>query len=166
MSDIASLIHGLVRACGPVTLHDITRELRVQSVTWETLIPFERDIAVAEAINGMIRDGKIEIEIDLDSREVSFDQPADAVQPVTAQVIKPGIYEGPRGQSIDVSKLNLPATVPLAKDGTVIGSAAVHEDGMAEISVSAKTICGHCGREVVTIGQPCPNCGDVAECAE
>jgi len=120
MSDIASLIHGLVRACGPVTVHDITRELRVQSLTWEAMIPFERDIAVAEAINGMIRDGKIAIEIDLDSREVSFDQPADAVRPVTGQALPP----------------------------------------------DAQVLCGHCGRELVTIGNPCVNCGDVAECAE
>jgi len=29
-----------------------------------------------------------------------------------------------------------------------------------------KVICGHCGREAVTLGQACPSCCEVPECDE
>lgn len=54
------------------------------------------------------------------------------------RVIRPGVYQLPDERSIklDLSKLNLPATVPVTdEDGKTIGKAEIDKDGNAKITL-------------------------------
>lgn len=71
------LIHGLIRACNPVTLSGIVAELHAQRTGWESMHWIDRDTEISDALNGLIRDGLIVLDVDAKTPEIAFDLPDD-----------------------------------------------------------------------------------------
>jgi len=78
MKEIDDLIFGLVRACQPVTIAEVTRELRTQSIEWAMFGDLQKDIELSDAVNTLIALGKIRIDIDAATGQVTLDLPHDA----------------------------------------------------------------------------------------
>jgi len=78
MNEIDSLIFGLVRACQPVTIAEVIRELGTQSIEWDKFDALQKDIELSDAVNTLIALGKIRIDIDAANGQVTLDLPHDA----------------------------------------------------------------------------------------
>jgi len=67
------LILDLIKASNPVTLQDIITELKIQTDFFEKFSTLSIELEVALALETLISEGYISLDIDIDNKKICFD---------------------------------------------------------------------------------------------